>query len=91
MEGIVTLCLPQPDAAQNHLGHAQHARRGRAGLRANGELPPAGGPVGRSVSLCLEGWVVAGLGPAPGIWVTVETDPLVTTNMGWNFSVCSKA
>lgn len=47
MQGIVMLCLPQPDAAQNHLGHAQHTRRGRARLRANGELPPAGSPGGQ--------------------------------------------
>lgn len=37
-----------------------------------------------------EGWVVEGPGPAPGIWVTVETGPRVTTNTGWNFSVRSQ-
>lgn len=28
----------------------------------------------------LEGWVVEGPGPAPGIWATMETAPRVTTN-----------
>lgn len=32
-----------------------------------------------------------GSGPAPGIWVTMETGPRVTTNTGWNFSVRSQA
>ena len=38
-----------------------------------------------------EGWVVVGPGPAPGIWVTMETGPRVTTNTGWNFRVRSQA
>lgn len=39
----------------------------------------------------LEGWVAVGPGPAPGIWVTMETGPPVTTNTGWNFSLHSQA
>lgn len=38
-----------------------------------------------------EGWVVVGPGPGPGIWVTMETGPRVTTNTGWNFSIRSQA
>jgi hypothetical protein len=38
-----------------------------------------------------EEWVVVGPGPAPGIWVSMETVPRVTTNTGWNFSICSQA